>query len=270
MFIKKESNGVPYYAPFTDMDFCSAGITTRAGGVSEGYLSELNLGTRCGDTEEALQENYRRLGAALGLPFEKIVSTNQKHTKVVRRAYKEDAGVGITRPRFSEGVDGLVTNEVGLPLLAYFADCVPVLFCDPVQKAIGVCHSGWRGTVEKIAAETVHKMEAEFGSRPQDLRAAIGPHIGACCFEVDAPVYEAFAAAFPEKDGFARPKGEKYHIDLSAAVEYTLCGAGVESISNMKTCTTCHGETFFSHRKTAGKRGCFAAVICIQEYLRKE
>jgi len=270
MFIKTEKNGIPYYAPFADMDFCTAGITTRAGGVSKGYLSELNLGTRCGDTEEALSENYARLGAALGFSADAIVSTNQKHTSVVRRARREDAGTGIIRPRFPEGVDGLVTNEANLPLLAYFADCVPVLFCDPVKKAVGVCHSGWRGTVEKIAAETVRKMETEFGSRPKDIHAAIGLHIGACCFEVDAPVYEAFAAAFPEKGGFASPKGEKYHIDLSAAVEYTLRAAGVENISNMKTCTACHAETFFSHRKTAGKRGCFAAVICIRENLRKE
>ncbi len=265
MFIKKECSGVPYYAPFTHLPFCTAGITTRVGGVSKAHLSSLNLGMRCGDTEENLTENLRRVGSAFGFSYEKIVTTHQEHTNIVRRVYEEDAGAGSVHPRFPEGVDGLVTNVPGLPLLAYFADCVPVLFCDPEKKAVAVCHSGWRGTVQKIAKETVEKMTAEFGSRPENIHAAIGPHIGECCFEVDAPVYEAFYAAFPENDGFARKNGEKYHIHLSAAVEETLREAGVEKISNMKTCTACNADTFFSHRKTQGKRGCFAAVICIKE-----
>ncbi len=263
MFLKKE-NGIPYYAAFADIPFCTAGITTRAGGVSEGYLSALNLGTRCGDTAEALEENYRRLGQALEIDPEKIVSTNQEHGAVVRRVFREDAGVGIVRPRFLEGIDGLVTNEPDLPLLAYFADCVPVLFCDPVQKAVGVCHSGWRGTVQKIAKATVEKMKEEFSSSEGDIHALIGPHIGACCFAVDAPVYEEFLEAFPAENGFAEKKGEKYYIDLSAAVESTLKEAGVGVTEDMQMCTACESEIFFSHRKTGGKRGCFAAVIAIK------
>lgn len=265
MFIKKETEGLPFYAPFTAFPFCTAGITTRAGGVSEGYLSTLNLGIRCGDTEENLKENFKRTGKAFGFAAENFVTTHQEHTANVKRVYKEDAGVGVIRPRFPEGIDGLVTNEPELPLLAYFADCVPVLFCDPVREAVGVCHSGWRGTVQKISAETVRKMTKEFGSEPADIHAAIGPHIGKCCFEVDEPVYAEFYSAFPEMNGFAEKKGEKYHIDLSGAVEYTLQKAGVMHIDNMKTCTVCNFETFFSHRKTGGKRGCFAAVIGIKK-----
>ncbi len=264
MFIKKELAGIPVYAPFTAFPFCSAGITTRAGGVSEGHFASLNLGLRTNDTEENLQENVRRVCAAFETQPECVVSTKQEHTNIVKRVDAADAGTGLTRPRFSEGVDGLVTDTPRLPLLAYFADCVPVLFCDPEKKAVGVCHSGWRGTVSKIAAVTVAKMEAEFGSRPGAIRAAIGPHIGACCFEVDRPVYEAFYEAFPACDGFARPVGEKYYIDLSAAVEYTLKEAGVTEIENMHTCTACNAETFFSHRKTKGKRGCFVAVIAVR------
>ena len=147
---------------------------------------------------ENVTENLRRLGKALGFSYEKIVLTNQCHTKEVRRVYKEDAGVGITRPRFLEGVDALITNEENLPLLAYFADCVPVLFCDEKNRAVGVCHSGWRGTVGKIAGEVVLSMEKEFCTRAQDVCAVIGPHIGACCFEADAPVYEEFLKVFPK------------------------------------------------------------------------
>ncbi|MBE7025689.1 MAG: peptidoglycan editing factor PgeF [Ruminococcaceae bacterium] len=261
MFIKKESGGVPYYAPFTEIGFCSAGITTRAGGVSEGHFASLNLGLRTNDTRENLEENVRRLCTAFAAEPAQVVATRQEHEATVRRVGRADAGIGIIRPPFSEGVDGLITDEPEMPLLAFFADCVPVLFCDPETKAVGVCHSGWRGTVQKIAAVTVREMEKAFGSRPKNIRAAIGPHIGPCCFMVDAPVYEAFSEAFPAQGGFARPEGEKYYIDLSAAVEHTLREAGIEEITNMHTCTACRWETFFSHRRTGGKRGCFAAII---------
>ena len=254
----------PYIEVFGEHPFCVAGITTRAGGVSEGYLSAMNVGTHCGDSPEALEENYRRLSAWMEIPYENMVSTNQKHTDVVRRVEMEDAGVGITRPRFSEGVDAIITNAPHLPLIAYFADCVPVLFCDPIQKAVGVCHSGWRGTAQKIAEKTVLAMKQEFGSAPQDIRAVIGPHIGKCCFEVDAPVAEEFLKAFPKEGGFYTQKGEKYHIDLTAAVAHALSSAGVEHIEKMDICTACNSETFFSHRKTGGKRGCFGAVISIK------
>ena len=108
-------------------------------------------------------------------------------------------------------------------------------------------------------------MAEVFSSRPSDIRAAIGPHIGACCFEVDAPVYEEFFKAFPKENGFAERKGEKYHIDLSAAIRKTLADAGVSEICDIHLCTACHADEFFSHRKTGGKRGCFGAMIMITE-----
>lgn len=265
MFIEKNVGGIPVFAPFSELSFCRAAITTRKGGVSEGHLASLNLGTGCGDAPENVRENIRRLSAALGFPPENIVRTNQEHTDKVLRATMEDAGRGSLFPRFPGGVDGLITNEKNLPLLAYFADCVPILFCDPVQKAVGVCHSGWRGTVAKIAEKTVLKMQKEFGTNPRDLSAAIGPHIGACCFLVDEPVYLEFCAAFPAADAFCEKRGEKYAIDLSAAVRETLRAAGVENITDISVCTFCESETFFSHRKTGGKRGCFGAVIWITE-----
>lgn len=264
MFVKKESNGVPFYAPFTEFPFCSAGITTREGGVSEGHFASLNLGLRTADTKENLEENVRRVCAAFDTAPENVISTKQEHTNRVLAVTAQEAGIGITRPRFPEGVDGLVTNQPDVLLMSYYADCVPILLCDPVKKAVGCVHSGWRGTVGKIGAEAVRLMEKEYGSRPSDIHAAIGPHIGGCCFEVDVPVYAEFKAAFPENGGFiSRNIGEKYYIDLSGAVEHTLRTAGVRNITNMRTCTVCHHETFFSHRKTQGKRGCFVAVIRI-------
>lgn len=265
MFLKKEIGGVPFYAPFEDLPGIRAAISTREGGVSEGYLASLNLRVSCGDTEENVAENLRRFGKAVGFSPEKTVTTRQEHTDTVRHCTLRDAGTGISMPPFSEGVDGLISDTPQLALLTYYADCVPVLFCDPVRRAVGICHSGWRGTVSKIAAKTVQKMEEVFSSRPEDIRAAIGPHIGACCFEVDAPVYEAFYEAFPGENGFAREKGEKYHIDLSAAVKKALSEVGVREISDAGICTACHSDEFFSHRKTGGKRGCFGAMIMITE-----
>lgn len=261
MFLKKQSGGVPFYAPFDSISGVRAAVSTRHGGVSEGYLSSLNLRVSCGDTEENVKENLRRFAAAVGFSPENAVTTRQEHTTCVRHVTEKDLGTGVTCPPFPEGVDGLVTNTKGLALLTYYADCVPVLFCDPAQGAVGICHSGWRGTVGKIAEKTVEKMTEVFSSRPSDIRAAIGPHIGACCFEVDAPVYEEFFKAFPKENGFAERKGEKYHIDLSAAIRKTLADAGVSEICDMHLCTACHADEFFSHRKTGGKRGCFGAMI---------
>ncbi len=265
MIIKKEKNGVPFYAPFSEFSFCAAAITTRAGGVSREHLASLNLGTRCGDSEENVRENLKRVAEAVGFSPEKTVLTNQKHTETVRRVYEKDGGTGIRSPRFSEGVDALITDEIGLPLLAYFADCVPVLFCDTGTHAVGVCHSGWRGTVAKIAGNVVQKMREEFGTKPENVCAVIGPHIGKCCFEVDEPVYREFLAAFPSDGGFSARRGEKYHIDLAAAIYKTLQNAGVGQIESMENCTACESETFFSHRKTGGRRGCFGAVIVRKE-----
>lgn len=265
MFLKKEVGGVPFYAPFDDAKGVRAAVSTRYGGVSEGHLASLNLRVSCGDTEENVKENLQRFGKAVGFSLENTVTTKQEHTTHILRVTKKDAGIGTVLPPFSRGVDGLITNEKGLALLTYYADCVPVLLYDPVQKAAGICHSGWRGTVGKIAAKTALKMQEAFSSRPSDIRAAIGPHIGACCFEVDAPVYEAFYEVFPSENGFAEKKGEKYHIDLTEAVKKALSDVGVEKIADSGICTACHADEFFSHRKTGGKRGCFGAMIMLTE-----
>lgn len=261
MFIEKTESGIPFFEPFCDVPFCRAAVLTRAGGVSEGHLSTLNVGIQCGDTAEHIEENMRRIGKAIGFSPMRMVFTNQTHSAAVRHVTAEDAGTGFSRPRFLEDADALITSEPNLPLFAYFADCVPVLFCDSVQKAVGICHSGWRGTVQEIAGRVVSEMQKTFGTNPKDIRAAIGPHIGSCCFAVDAPVYEAFYAAFPKDGGFAEKRGEKYHISLASAVRHTLEKAGVLEISDIGLCTACHSERFFSHRKTGGKRGLFGAVI---------
>ncbi len=266
MFQKKVKNGVPLYEVFCEFPSVSACITTREGGVSEGEFATLNFRMHCADTEENKKENVRRICMAFGTEPEKIVTTTQEHTTEVKRVGKADGGIGFVRPRFQEGVDGLVTNDEGVTLFTFFADCVPVLLFDPVKKAAGAVHSGWRGTVGKISAVAVHKMAVEFGSDPRDIHAVIGPHIGPCCFQVDRPVFDEFLSAFPSLGGCLREeKDGKYYIDLSRAITKTLRAAGVEHIENMEMCTVCRSDEFFSHRKTGGKRGCFAALIRIRD-----
>ncbi len=266
MFQKTVKNGVPLYEVFCDIPTVSACITTRAGGVSGGEFATLNFRQNCEDTEENKKENVKRICASFGTSPEKIVTTTQEHTTVIRKVGKEDGGIGFVRPRFSEGVDGLITNEEDVTLFTFFADCVPVLLCDPVKRAVAAVHSGWRGTVGKISAEAVRKMKREFGSDSGDIRAVIGPHIGSCCFAVDRPCYDEFLAAFPSDNGFLKEeKDGKYYIDLSRAIQKTLRAEGVENIEDMEMCTVCRSEEFFSHRKTGGKRGCFAALIRIRD-----
>ena len=169
-------------------------FSTRFGGVSEGALASLNLGVHRGDRPANVRENYRRLGAAVGFDPKNTVFTKQVHSDIVQRVGRQDCGRGLVFP-VEEARDGLVTDEPGVALTIFSADCTPVLLFDPVARAIGAAHAGWRGTAAGIAARTVEAMRREFGCRPENLRAAIGPCISQCCFETDSDVPEAMLAA---------------------------------------------------------------------------
>lgn len=264
-FIKTEKNGVPLFMPTFGAGVQCA-VSTRHGGVSKDHLGTLNLGLSVSDSAENVYENQRRFSVAASMPLENIVYTKQEHTDKVVAVDLSHGGMGVLKPRFPFGVDGLITNTPHLPLFAYSADCPVVLFYDSARRAIGICHSGWRGTVKKIAAKTIQKMTESFGTNPADVMAAICPSIGACCFLVDTPVYEEFCAVFPEKESFfAGNAGEKYRIDLTAAIAVTLKSAGVFSVQKAEICTACHDDMFFSHRKSGGKRGLFGAAIMLTE-----
>lgn len=165
-------------------------FTTRLGGVSEGMFSSMNLSFSRGDKKEAVEENFRRLAAALGKETGKFVFTNQTHTVNVRKVTAADAGKGLTRERDYRDVDGLITDEPGLVLSAFFADCVPLYFVDTVHHAIGLSHSGWRGTVRRMGAVTLEAMEKAYGTQPKDVICAIGPSICQDCYEVSEDVAE--------------------------------------------------------------------------------
>ena len=257
------------YPALTATDTVLHGFTTRLGGVSEGVFSSMNLSFTRGDEEAAVHENYRRIAGAIGFSCESIVCSDQTHTTNVRRVGKEDRGNGVTRPRPYSDVDGLITNETGVTLATFYADCVPLYLVDPVRKAIGLSHSGWRGTVGKIGKVTVEAMRREFGSDPGDIVAAVGPSICMTCYEVGGDVAGEFRKAYPERiwNRLMEDKGNgKYQLNLWEACSENFLEAGVlpEHIHMPQICTCCNPEFLFSHRASKGKRGNLAAFLALK------
>lgn len=244
-------------------------FTTRKGGVSEGIFESLNLSFQRGDKREAVEENFRRVAKALGTEYENFVFTDQTHTTNVKRVGREDAGKGITRERGYTDVDGLITNEPGIVLSTFYADCVPLYFVDPVHKAIGLSHSGWRGTVGRMGKVTLEAMKREFGTEPEDVICAIGPSICQSCYEISEDVAVEFQKEFPGQESeilIAKGKG-KYQLDLWRANELILLEAGVlrEHLAVTDICTCCNQKLLFSHRASKGKRGNLGAFLSIRE-----
>ena len=243
-------------------------FTTRAGGVSEGIFDSLNLSFTRGDDESAVMENYDRLAAALDTRKEQFVCTDQTHTTNVIRVGKEDCGYGVTRQKPYTDVDGLVTDEPGVVLSTFFADCVPLYFVDTVNRAIGLSHSGWRGTVGRMGQRTLEKMATEFGTNPKDIVAAVGPSICQDCYEVSEDVAEEFIKEFSgHADEILINKGNgKYQLDLWKTNEIVLIEAGVkkENIAVTNICTCCNPDVLFSHRASKGKRGNLGAFMYIR------
>ena len=250
------------------------GFSTRKGGVSKEHLSSLNLGFNLGDEREKVLENFRFLGSLFGAKPEDFVLTQQTHSVNVRRVGKEDRGKGIFRERNYTDVDALITNEEGVILTAFSADCVPILFYDKGHRAIASCHSGWRGTHGRILARVIEAMQREFSSKPEEIYIAIGPSICKNCYEVSEDVGEAFLEAFPalrEETKNASPiervSEEKFHIDLwelnrIIALE---CFIPPENISISGYCTMERPDLFFSHRYSQGRRGVQGAFISLNK-----
>lgn len=240
-------------------------FTTRYGGVSEGMFSKLNLSFTRGDVKESVEENYRRIAEAMGVPYEKIVCSDQTHTTNVRVVTQADAGTGIIRPKDYTDVDGLITNVPEITLATFYADCVPLYFVDPVHHAIGLSHSGWRGTVARMGKCTLEAMRREYGTKAADVYCAIGPSICQDCYEVSEDVAVQFEEAFSghESEILLNKGNGKYQLDLWKANEIVLLEAGVkpEHLAVTDVCTCCNPELLFSHRASHGKRGNLGAFL---------
>ncbi len=243
-------------------------FTTRLGGVSEDMFSTLNFSFTRGDKPEAVLENYRRVADVFGKTVDDFVCTDQTHTTKVLHVGKEARGYGVTKEKPYTDVDGLITNEPGIILSTFYADCVPLYFVDTVNKAIGLSHSGWRGTVGRMGQKTLEAMQEAFGTNPADVYAAIGPSICQDCYEISEDValhfYEEFSG---HGDEILMNKGNgKYQLDLWKANEIVMLDAGVqpEHLAVTNICTCCNPQVLFSHRASHGKRGNLAAFLMLK------
>lgn len=262
-FLEQSNCGVTYMTS-PNISACHC-FTTRWGGVSTGALDSLNLGENRGDTPENVIENYRRVKLATGIDTDNLVFTRQVHGKEVRIATPADVHTLMTPVPYE--ADGLVTNVPGLAILAFVADCVPLLMHDAKNGVVAAVHCGWRSTVQDIMEVAVRKM-VSLGAEPSEIQAAIGASIGACHFEVGSEVPEAICALLPtDHDGLIRNAETegKFYVDLRGAIGRRLVQLGVpaDHIVISDECTMCSPDKYWSHRVTKGNRGNQAAMIML-------
>lgn len=270
MQVKRNREGEVEYLTFPLLE--QTGIvthlfSTRVGGVSKGIYSEMNLSYTRGDEQEAVDENFRRIANVLKCNVSDIVCSDQTHTVNLRVVSRQDGGKGILQQKDYTDIDGLLTDEPGLFLATFYADCVPLYFVDTKRKAIALAHSGWRGTVARMGGCVTEKMAEVYGTDPKDIVAAIGPSICQDCYEVSEDVADAFAREFGG-DGQAdkilfNKGGGKYQLDLWRANEIVLTEAGIpiEQIQVTDLCTCHNSEYLFSHRASHGRRGNLGAFL---------
>jgi YfiH family protein len=255
---KIDQQGLVYYR-FPSMNV-KHGVFTRAGGVSQGPWSSLNLGGNVGDDPEAVFENFRRVFDVLGV--------SEDHACAVWQVHSADTVVvdgPVSGRRWVALADGMVTEKADTPLVMRFADCVPVLLHDPVQEVIGVAHAGWRGTVQGAGVSVVRTMVDGFGSSVENIRAGIGPSIGPDCYQVGEEVVAAVDAYFGDNHGLIKrdPSDGTAYLNLWEANAVDLRRNGVEQVEVAGICTATNTHEFFSHRAENGKTGRFVAVISL-------
>ncbi len=262
MFRLVNHNGIVYYVieAFEKTGLVKHCFTTRYGGVSQNEYESMNLRMNCDDKKENIIENYKRICNEINVNFCDLVFSNQVHDDKIYNVTKKDLGNGIVRENTFESADALMCAEPGVPLITFYADCVPIYFLDVKKKVIALAHSGWKGTVKNISAKTVKKMNEQYNSQPEDILCAIGPSIGECHFEVGDEVSEQFLNI---PGGVVKKYGEKPHVNLQKTIEnqLTACGVKKENLIVADICTYCNSDLLFSHRKTNGKRGSLAAIM---------
>lgn len=264
---------VPYltFPVLSKIPFLRHGFSTKLGGVSKDMFATMNLGSETSlyqDDPANIEENYRRIADSIGFDVNNVVVSMQVHKTNIKVVDENDCGKGLFKPRDYDEIDGLITNRPNITLVTKYADCVPLYFVDPVNKAIGLSHSGWRGTVQKIGRITVEAMQKQFNSRLDDIVAVIGPSICMNCYEVGEETALEFLRAFPDnaEDSILKVMGNgKYLCNLWEANRVVLSEAGLEprNIHISGVCTSCHSDLLFSHRKTQGKRGSLAAFLTL-------
>ena len=235
-------------------------FTTKCGGMSKGKIEGLNLGFRVFDNKDDVLSNYRLVAEDLGFEFGNMVASKQQHTDNIKIITKTDAGKGVTKTSDISDTDGLVTGEKNIPLVVFSADCFPVLLADKEKKAVAAVHSGWKGTLLDISGKTVEVMKQKFDVRPENIVAAVGAGIGACCFETKEDVASKF-----DKKYIDRENNGSYYIDLNRMIKDSLLKRGVleENVFLSKRCTVCENDLFYSYRSHGDKTGRMGAIISL-------
>ena len=260
--IEQSSHGVTYMT--SPNIHTTHAFTTRLGGVSRGVYASLNLGVNVGDDLSDVKDNYDRICRALNITSDTLISMRQVHGAHVQVVTHENCD-----NIFSYGsceADGLITKEPNVALVAFAADCVPILLHNPVRNIIGAIHSGWRGTANDIVGIAVRKMSDEFDCAPADTRAVIGPSISKCCYDTDSDVADALINRLADAaENCITAHETKFMIDLKEANHLLLRRAGVCDIVVSDECTSCRSDKYWSHRRTSGRRGSQAAIIIIRK-----
>lgn len=267
-FLTHDHGGVVYHtSSVLDAPGLIHGFSTRLGGVSGGPFASMNFrgsGPEP-DKRENVRENYRRFCETLGTDIRDVVQSKQVHEDTVRHVTSADRGKGLFVTT-DYTADALVTDEPGLSLMAFSADCIILLLHDPVTSSVGAVHAGWRGTALDLPAKAVGEMGRLFGAKPENIRAAIGAGIGPCCFETHDDVPDAMRSAFGGgAEAYIEPKGEKWTVDLKGVNAWRLQEAGVreENIDVCSACTACRTDLYWSHRVTGDRRGVQGALIAL-------
>lgn len=249
----KEKGGIRYISSsllekYGDVSHAFLG---RTGGVSAPPFDTLNFDARDTDAPANIAKNRELLSKALDIPVNRLVLLNQVHGDQVLRV---DKGYDNSVLR---DFDAVMTNVSGIPIGIMTADCLPVLIYDPVNKAIGASHAGWKGTVKSIAAKTILEMKRAYGTNPEDIIAALGPYIGLCCYSVKENVADEFMAEFGKHLSYFHDTGKDIRLDIGMANVSQLLSIGVlkENIGFQPVCTSCNNKLFFSYRKDGGRTG---------------
>lgn len=250
---------------FSETGLVNHGFTSRLGGVSKAPFNSMNLSIGRGDDPDAVKENYKIAGDAIGFNPDRLVFFPQVHKNDIFVAHEEDAGMGFRtdRPEY----DGIITNVKNLPIATFHADCTPIFLLDPIKEVVGVVHAGWRGTALQAAGKAVLKMQEVFSCKPENILAGIGPCGGKCCYETHKDVPDAFISSIgDEASDYFTPFGEKYLIDLAGLNRFILTRNGIleKNITMSGICTCCNSDTYWSHRATGGVRGGMAAIIMLR------
>jgi len=276
-FIKRQAEGAPsLYLLASWMESApglTAGMTGRAGGVSAEPRASLNCGLHVGDDPNAVVRNREAVAAALGWPFEAWTSGEQVHGDAVYRVELSDRGRGrADRHSAIPDTDAIMTNEPGILLTSFYADCVPLFFHDPEHGAVALAHAGWKGTVLEIGRKTAEAMAAAYGTDPAKVRGAVGPSIGGCCYEVDEPVIarieplvrELSMPTGTDQEKMIRPASSgRAMLNLKEINRQIMIKAGIlpTNIELTDRCTGCRHDAFFSHRLEHGATGRMASFI---------